>query len=438
MNDDQRSLFERLVASGQARDYVAGLTSEEAAHLRFDWRVFRRPAQEPPDWNWRVWLILAGRGFGKTRTGAEWIREQVRTGQAGRIALVGRTAADVRDTMIEGDSGILSITPDAERPTYIGSKRRLTWPNGAMAVAYSAEEPDRLRGPNHDLAWADEVAAWRYPDAWDQLMFGLRVGKNPRVVATTTPRPTALIKQLLDRHDVAVTTGSTYDNIGNLSQHFIQEMRDRYEGTRIGRQELHAELLADVEGALWKRATLDDTRTSRPPDMKRIVVAVDPAASAHGNETGIVVVGLGIDGHGYVLSDDTVQGSPHEWGTATIAAYYRHRADRVVAEANQGGDMVRHTLATVDDTVPIKMVTASRGKYARAEPIAAMYEQGKIHHVGMFHQLEDQMCEWVPSGPSPDRIDALVWGMTELMISGSRAAPVVVPASLEQVSPWRV
>ena len=426
-----------MVAKGMARDYVLSLPPDQAEAFRYDWAVFRRASQEPPSWDWRIWLILAGRGFGKTRTGAEWVREEVASGRAGRVALVGRTAGDVRDTMLEGDSGILAICRNDERPTYIASKRRLTWPNGATAICYSAEEPDRLRGPNHDLAWADEVAAWRYAQAWDQLMFGLRIGNKPRVIATTTPRPTKLIRHLIERADVAVTTGSTYDNLSNLSPSFMAEMRSRYEGTRLGRQELHAEVLTDVEGALWSPAMIEDSRVNEAPPLQRIVVAIDPAASANegSDETGIVVAGVAEDGQGYVLSDRSLKASPNEWASAAIQAYHFHKADRIVAEANQGGDMITHTLRTIDRDVPIKLVHASRGKRTRAEPVAALYEQGRVHHVGMLAQLEDQLTTWTVDDDSPDRLDALVWALTELMVK--RQAPeAVVPFQDKRTSPW--
>lgn len=437
----ERSYFERLVHSGQARDYLNSLSDEEKEALLFQWEVHRRPKQTPPDWDWRVWLILAGRGFGKTRTGAEFIRDLVRTGEAQSIALVGRTRADVRDTMILGDSGILAISPKGERPRYVPARRRLIWPNGAIAITYSADQPDQLRGPNHDLAWADEVAAWRYPEAWDMLMLGLRIGTNPRIIATTTPRPTKLIKSLAERNDVALTVGSTYENRANLAGSFMTEVLQRYEGTRLGRQELHAEILNTTEGALWTNDTLEAGRTTSAPDLKRIVVAVDPATGAgpEAAETGIVVCALGEDGDAYILDDKSVRGSPNDWGKAVVTACNVWEADRIIAEANQGGEMVRHTIQTVDPNAPIKMVHASRGKRTRAEPVAALYEQQRVHHVGFFDALEQQMCEWVPDvSPSPDRLDAMVWGITELILGGPTHAPVVMPQGMTAPSQWRL
>jgi len=442
---DDRSIAEQLASLPESdrQQIVESLTTEQQEAMLYDWSVWRRPKQTTPQGDWRKWLILAGRGFGKTRTGAEFIREQVVSGNAKFIALVGATAADVRDTMIEGQSGILSVFPPGQRPQYEPSKRRVTFHNGAIATAYSADEPDRLRGPNHDTAWADELAAWRYADAWDQLTLGLRIGTHPRVVVTTTPRPVPVIKQLVETDDgsVIVTRGSTFENISNLAPSFVSEMMRRYEGTTLGRQELHAEILDDVEGALWNRTMLDTLRVHKPPTMKRIVVAIDPAASNNStsNETGIVVAGISTDGIGYVLDDKTLKGSPNDWGVAALAAFNQYQADRIVAEANQGGDMVAHTLRTVDRNAPIKLVRASRGKRTRAEPIAALYEQGRIHHVGFLTQLEDQMCGWVPDiTASPDRVDALVWALTELMIEGAKQPPPIVPVSLVQSSPWNL
>lgn len=415
------------------------LTSEEQEQAMWDWSIWARPKQLAPPGNWRVWLILAGRGFGKTRSGAEWVRQNILNNQASRVALVGATAADVRDTMVEGESGLMRIFPPGQRPRYEPSKRRITFHNGARATTYSADEPDRLRGPNHDLAWCDEIAAWRYPDAWDQLIFGLRIGKDPRLVATTTPRPTRLIKTLVDRKDVAITRGSTFENQMNLAPTFLEEVKARYEGTRLGRQELYAEILDDVEGALWTREMVENARINTLPDLVRIVVGVDPAISntEFSAETGIVAVGCDSQGIGYVLDDRSIKGSPVEWANAAIALYHRSSADRIVVEANQGGDMVRHTLQTVESQIPIKMVHATRGKRTRAEPVSALYEQGKVKHVGAFPQLEDQMCSWTPDSASPDRLDALVWGLTELMV-GSQLPPAVIPFGTTQASQWEI
>lgn len=365
---------------------------------------------------------MAGRGFGKTRTGAEWVRGLAESGSCGRIALVAPTAADARDVMVEGESGLMAICPNGNRPVYEPSKRRLTWPNGAIATTYSADEPERLRGPQSDSGWLDEIASWRYPDAFDMLMFGMRLGKKPRICITTTPRPTPLVRKLLARRAMVRTGGSTYDNAANLAEDFLQDIKDSYEGTRLGRQELYAELLLDTPGALWTLQGIEDTRVKVVPEMDRVVVAIDPAATANesSDETGIVIAGLGVDGRGYVLGDVSRKASPQGWATAAIDAYHQFSADRIVYESNQGGDMVAHTLRTIDPTIPLKAVHASRGKQTRAEPVAALYEQGKISHIGIFPRLEDQMTSWSPGEDSPDRMDALVWALTELMVGKRR------------------
>lgn len=371
-------------------------------------------------------MVKAGRGWGKTRTGAEWVREQVEQGICGRFALVGATAADARDVMVEGESGLLAIAPSWCRPKYEPSKRRLTWPNGALASTYSADEPERLRGPQHDGAWADELGAWRYPEAWDMLMFGLRLGTNPRAVVTTTPRPNKLVKELIKLSTTAVTGGSSYQNRANLVPSFFAQIISRYEGTRLGRQEINGELLEDNPGALWNLAQIEDSRVKVAPDMKRIVVAIDPAVTntEDSDETGIVVAGIGVDNHGYVLDDLTLSASPDSWGRRAVLGFIDHQADRIVAEVNNGGDLVENVIRMVAKdmgvSVSYKAVRASRGKVVRAEPVAALYEQCRIHHVGMFAKLEDQMCEYDPltSTKSPDRMDALVWAFTELMIEG--------------------
>lgn len=399
------------------------LTASEQAILleaKYRWTLHARPKQLPPPGDWYAWLILAGRGFGKTRTGAEWIRHKIESGQAGRIALVGRTAADVRDTMIEGESGLLAVCPPWAKPTYEPSKRRVTWPNGAIATAFTGEEPNALRGPQHDAAWADELAAWKYPETWDQLQFGLRLGQRPQVVITTTPRPTPLVKSIVADSDSVTVRGTSYENRENLAPSFFKQIIQKYEGTRLGRQELNAELLEDVDGALWNLTQIDSLRVAEAPDLIRVIVAIDPAttSNAESNETGIIVAGLGRDGHGYVLNDVSVRDTPDGWARRAVNAYREAKADRIIYEANQGGDMVATTLRTIDRSVPLTAVTASRGKLTRAEPVSALYQQGRVHHVGAFAALEDQMTSWVPGEPSPDRMDALVWAITSLMITG--------------------
>lgn len=408
--------------SPQALDKaLAELREDEAEALLYAWEEWARDDQIPPDWDWNVWLLLAGRGAGKTRSGAEWVRQQVERG-ARRIALVAPTAADVRDTMVEGESGLLAIHPPRERPTYEPSKRRVTWSNGAIATLFSADEPDRLRGPQHEAAWCDELAAWRYlEDAWANLMMGLRLGQS-RAVVTTTPRPIRLLRDLLQRDSVAVTRANTRANLGNLSRTFRDQIIAQYEGTRLGRQELDAEILDDVPGALWTRDLIEATRVQQAPDLRRVVVGVDPAATGSdtADQTGIVVVGLGRDGHGYVLGDYTLRATPDGWAQEAARAYHEHEADRIIAERNQGGDMVTHTLRTVDSRLPVSTVHASKGKVTRAEPVAALYEQGKVHHVGRHDSLEDEQCIYDGSGDSPDRMDALVWAVTELMLGEDR------------------
>ncbi len=406
--------------------WLASLTDSQAAALRWSWDFFARPEQLAPDAAWSAWLILAGRGWGKTRTGAEWVRHQVESKAAGRIALVGATSADIRDVMIEGPSGLMVVCPPWNRPTYEPSKRRVTWPNGAVATAYSADEPDRLRGPQHDAAWCDEIAAWRYDDAWDQLRFGLRIGVNPRIVATTTPRPTALVRNLLAEKTTVVTKGATYDNRENLAPEFFSQIIAKYEGTRLGRQEIYADLLEDVPGALWQRSDIDKHRVSAPPSLRRVVVAVDPAVSSGetADETGIIVIGVGDDRHGYILADLSRRVSPDAWARRVVDAYHQFQADRVIAEVNNGGDLVEKIIRTVDERVSYKSVRATRGKVTRAEPAAALYEQGKVHHVGTFAGLEDQLCVFTSEGSrrqSPDRVDALVWGLTETLLNNQFA-----------------
>lgn len=407
------------------------LTERESEELLYNWHFWARPEQLEPegDW-WDTWLLLAGRGFGKTRTGAETVIERVYDGRWRRVALVARTAADCRDVMVEGESGIMAYSPPWFRPHYEPSKRRLTWPNGAIATTYSGDVPALLRGPQHDGAWADELAAWRFKEAWDNLQLGLRLGKAPQCVVTTTPRPIPMIKELVAEQgkSVAVTRGSTFANMKNLSPKFIRSVVRRYQGTRLGRQELEAVLLDDNPNALWTRATLDKHRfnaTMPMPQLRRICVGVDPGISDDAEkaaETGIVVAGIDHqrpDPHGYVLSDKSLVGTPLEWAREAVGAYKLHRGDRIIAEINQGGDMVTHTIHSVDRRVPVQVVRATRGKAKRAEPVAALYERGLVHHVGMFGELEDQMVQWEPNTDgqeSPDRMDALVWVLTSLMV----------------------
>jgi phage terminase large subunit-like protein len=421
--------FEDRIA--RIEEQLAQLLEAPEEEPRPEWREIARPNQLPPDWAWRVWMILAGRGWGKTRTGGEQVLTWVREGYK-RIALVGETVADVRDVMIEGESGIMNIALPHERPHYEPSKRLLTFPGGAIAKTYSAEKPGQLRGPQHEKAWADELAKWRYAEAWDQLMLGLRLGDDPQVIVTTTPRPIKIIKYLMKLGTTHLTTGTTYENLDNLADAFRDEIITKYEGTRLGAQELNAIILDDMPGALWTREILENCRVSTMPDFKRIVVGVDPAVTANeetSNETGIIVAGLGADGHGYIIDDLSLVGSPAWWGRQVVTAFNRHKANLIVAEVNNGGDLVERNIKIEDKTnaVKVKQVRAARGKYTRAEPVSALYEQGKIHHIGLFGELEDQMCSWVPGEDSPDRVDALVWALHELMELGQKSSYSSVP-----------
>lgn len=399
------------------------MPESEADELLHDWHFWARPDQIAPPGNWRVWLVMAGRGFGKTRIGAEWVRQRIKRFPFTNI--IGATADDARDIMIEGESGILAICPDHERPTYLPSKRRLEWPNGARTLIFTADEPERLRGKQHDGLWADELGSWRYgADAWDQAMFGLRLGADPQAVATTTPKPVKIVSDLVaqakESDEVIITRGSSYANRDNLALKFFNQIVRKYEGTRLGRQELDGELLEDVEGALWTLDRIDATRLKKLPEgvsLIRVAVGVDPAASSGESsaETGIVVAGLGSDGDGYVLADYTIRGTPLVWGGAAVQAFDDWMADHITPETNNGGEMVTTTIQVVRPTVPINPVHASRGKATRAEPISALYEQNRVHHIGTFKELEDQQTTWVPGMKSPDRMDACVWALTDVM-----------------------
>jgi predicted phage terminase large subunit-like protein len=411
-----------LLPDVQRRQLLSELSQDECLGLLYDWQFWARPDQLPPPGEWRTWLVLAGRGWGKTRVGAEWVRDSVK--RFPLVNMIAATADDARDIMVEGESGLLSICPESERPIYLPSKRRLEWPNGARSLIFTADEPDRLRGKQHMRLWADELAAWRYPEAWDQAMMGLRLGSDPRVVATTTPRPTASVIDLMNASSTIVTRGNTYDNAENLAPAFLDKIVKKYEGTRMGRQEINAEILTDVPGALWTRAMLDKTRVASHPDLARVVVAIDPSGGDEdGNDQqGMIVAGRGVDGQAYVLDDISCRLSPDGWGKRAVNAYHARQADRIVAEVNYGGAMVQHVIKTVDPNVSYKEVHASRGKVTRAEPVAALYEQNRVHHVGAFPLLEDQLCQWTPDmfDGSPDRLDALVWAITDLMLGGAQ------------------
>jgi phage terminase large subunit-like protein len=418
--------------------FIGQLTPDEALAMIYDWHVWARPTQlrpipKPGEPDWYIWMLLGGRGMGKTKTGAETIREWAEESQHTepyRFAIIGQTAADVRDVMLQGESGILSISPPWFMPVYEPSRRRVTWPNGTFGILFSGDSPDQLRGPQFHKAWVDELAKYLYPqETWDNLEFGLRLGDNPQALVTTTPRPIPIIKSMLEDEQVFVTRGSSYENISNLAPSFIRRVIRKYEGTRVGRQELHAEVLSDMPGALWSYEMIERNRVQRIPDMVRIVIAVDPAVSVSedSDETGIVVCGLGTDGLGYVMRDLSGRYSAEGWAQKVVDAYYDYSADRVIAEVNNGGDLVESVIRSKDSRVSYKAVHASRGKIRRAEPISAFYERGQIRHHGQFAAMEDQMTTYNPTEAvtpterrrtkmlSPDRMDAMVWGMTELL-----------------------
>ncbi len=400
---------------------LAELSESDLRQLEWEWRFWARKNQIAPDGNWRTWLALAGRGFGKTEAGAQWVRERVKAG-ARSIALVAETQKDLEEVMV---ARLVKISPPDEMPTVRYKPVRITWPNGATALGYNGTEPNQLRGPEFDTAWVDELAKYRYArETWDMLQFTMRAGNDPRVFVTTTPRPIPVLREIIKDPDTVITRGSTFDNAANLPKSFLDRLTVRYKGTRLGRQELNAEMLDDLPGALWTREMFDSQRKAMLPEMRRIVVAVDPSGtrgeSDSGDSIGIVVAGIGIDGRGYVLADRTCKLSPDGWAKRAVGAYHEFKADRIVAERNFGGAMVEAVIRTADKSVSYKEVTASRGKVARAEPIAALYEQGRVSHAPDLEELEDQMCQIGSSGyigeGSPDRADALVWALTELMM----------------------
>jgi phage terminase large subunit-like protein len=417
---------------------ISELGAEHVQAILYDWGLWARGDQVTPgnvnprteDGTWTNWLTLAGRGWGKTRTGAETVRGWVKQGFR-YVNLIGATVDDARDIMIEGESGILAICPKHERPRYIGNKRQLIWPNGVKSLVFTADEPERLRGKQHEKLWADELAAWRYPEAWDQAKFGLRLGDEPQAFISTTPRPFKIIKDLIADPYTLVTRGTTYDNRANLASAFFRSIIRMYEGTRLGQQELNGIVLDDNPNALFSRANIDAHRRSITlilellMSMDRIVVAIDPAVTADedSDESGIIVAGVRTESddltHAYVFDDASDIYKPKAWADKVIGLYNKYHGDHVVAEVNNGGDMVTYTIQSVDENVPVRTVHASRGKAIRAEPIAALYEQGRVHHVGTFGKLEDQMCDWEPTdknAKSPDRMDALVWAITDLMV----------------------
>ncbi len=407
-------------------DIINDLPDWEAEILYYDWDFWARDAQKIPAWEWRVWFLMGGRGVGKTRVGAEVTRKK--SDEVSRINIVGRTAADVRDVMIEGPSGILEVSPPWNRPKYNVGKRRLTWDNGARALCFSADEPNLLRGPQCGFGWLDEIASWRYlEDTWNNFMFGLRLGSNPQAVATSTPRPVKVVKKLVadDGRTVHVTRESTYANRRNLAEGFFVDIVSAYENTRLGQQEIYGQVLDDNPHALWTTELIDDTRVNKVPKFDKIVVGVDPSTkedpTEESAECGIVVMGLNgrkasLDAHGYVLNDMSIKGSPTRWGEQVVSAVHKHDADYVVAESNNGGAMVKGVIQAVDPTIKVVLVHASRGKKTRAEPVSTIHEKKRIHFLGQFPELETQLTEWEPGMDSPDRLDAFVWVATDLMV----------------------
>jgi phage terminase large subunit-like protein len=402
-------------------EILASLSDAEIAALEYDWRFWARPQQLAPPGDWLTCLALAGRGFGKTEAGAQWVRERVAAG-ARSIALLAETQKDLEEVMV---ARLVKIHPPGQEPKVRYKPVRVVWSNGALALGYNGTEPDQLRGPEFDTAWVDELAKYRYArETWDMLQFTMRAGSDPRVFVTTTPRPIPVLREIIADRTTVVTRGTTFDNAANLPAQFLAKLQARYGGTRLGRQELNAEMLDDLPGALWPRVVFDQHRLRVAPDMRRIVVAVDPSgtggADDNGDSIGIVVAGLGVDGRGYVLADRTCKLSPAGWGRRAVDAYHEFKADRIVAERNFGGAMVEHVIRTADKSVSFKEVVASRGKVVRAEPVAALYEQGRVSHIGSFPELEDQCCQIGPDGyvgeGSPDRADALVWALSELLL----------------------
>ena len=407
----------------QRQAVLAVMTPTELAALEYSWEFWRQPHQTPPPPPWLLWLLMAGRGAGKSWTGAQWVINEIESGRRRSIALVAPTHLAGRKVMIE--DGLLRLCPPDNMPTYEMAIGVVPWPNGGVCHLLTSETPDRIRGYNFDGAWCDEIGAWENDqDTWDELSFALRLtgpqGDAPAIVGTTTPRPTKLLRKLMADPGTVITRASTYDNASNLNATVLQHLEGRYANTRTGRQELMGEMLLDIEGALWTRAIMDACRIQHPPtELRRIVVAIDPAGTSNKNsdETGITVAGIDRANIGYILADLSGKFTPESWARRAVEAYKGWKADRIIAEKNFGGDMVESTIKSVSRLAPIRLVNASRGKAIRAEPINSLYEQGRIKHVGNLNQLEDQMCEWNPaaSGPSPDRMDAAVWALTDLM-----------------------
>jgi phage terminase large subunit-like protein len=426
----------RTLPKEEKKDLLNNLDDNEYLLLKYDWSFWARPNQLPPEELGKlgqfIWFILAGRGYGKTRTLSQWVIDSVQNKGYRHISLVGAASDEVRMIMIEGESGILECSSPWFYPKYEPSKKRITWPNGAIANIFYGTEPEKSRGAQSDLIWADEIAKWRYPqETLDNLLMGLRLGTNPLCGVSSTPKPTKFIKELTSRKECIVVKGNTYENISNLAKPFIQTIIQKYKGTRLGRQEINAEILDDNPNALWNRIVIDENRVINRVDCIRLVVGVDPPGTEPDKEKpdkevtecGIVVVGEGkaLPGmewqkqkHFYIFDDLSLIGSPNKWAREAIGGYNKYRADSIIPEKNFGGAMVKSTLRNVDSNIPIHDVYASRGKYIRAEPVSLLYEQGRVHHIGTFPELEDELCEWEPGKKSPNRLDALVWAISWL------------------------
>lgn len=420
-----------------ARQFLQSLNEEQLTALQYDWGFWQREDQRTPGGAWRVWAAICGRGWGKTRVGAEWCHEMAAAARNQRIAILGATMEDAAKVCVDGESGVVATSKPWFQARFEPSKHggRVVWPNGSTAELYSGEKPSGLRGPQFHKAWCDELAKWRrLQDTWDMLQFTMRLGTKPQILVTTTPTPAKLIKAIISDKRVGVdglplhriVRGSTYDNAANLSADFLDELKKKYEGTRLGRQELFGEILEDKPGALWTHRNLDEHRRNEAPDLTRIVVAIDPPITSgeDADECGIGAMGIGADRHAYVLQDASERGlSPKQWAEKALRLYIDHKADCIVAEANNGGEMITQVIRNLDADVKVKLVYASRGKVTRAEPVSNLYEQGRVHHVGTFKALEDQMCDFTTdfdrktAGYSPDRVDMLVWGITELMLT---------------------
>jgi len=413
--------FQGLPAKKKLR-FLESLSTDELMDLRSNWDFWARPNQREPITPYLTWIILAGRGFGKTRTAAEWVISKAEKNPGCRIGLIGATTADTRDIMIKGESGLIECQTASNPLKYVPSLRTIKWANGSIGITYSAEEPERLRGPQHHYIWGDEYCSWKRKDTLDMADFGLRLGLMPHKIITTTPKPSKEFKKVLAGSRTIITKGSTFDNESNLPPSFLDHMEDKYGGTTLGRQELYAEVMDQAEGALFTRINIDKNRVDRHPKLSSLIVAVDPAVTNNetSDETGIVVAGA-VERDFYVLEDSSLKASPDQWARKVVDLYHRYNVDYVVVEKNNGGDLLALVMKTVDPSIRIKEVHASKGKYARAEPIAALYEQNRVHHVGVFEELEEQMCTWTIENKkeSPDRMDALVWAIAFLNKRGS-------------------